>query len=69
MSARLAFVDFDGAKALAASETIPLDQPLPDEMIERQCGHLFEGMRRLASWTREDAAVPEPTGSTSREAH
>ncbi|OWY70244.1 aspartate aminotransferase [cyanobacterium TDX16] len=69
MSARLAFVDFDGAKALAASETIPLDQPLPDEMIERQCGHLFEGMRRLASWTREGAAVPEPTGSTSREAH
>lgn len=50
MSARLAFVDFDGAKALAAAETVPLDQKLPESLISQQCEHLLEGIRRLAEW-------------------
>lgn len=51
LTARLAFVDFDGAKALAASETVSLDHPLPDGMIEQRCSHLLDGMRKLAGWT------------------
>ncbi|HKQ49001.1 MAG TPA: aminotransferase class I/II-fold pyridoxal phosphate-dependent enzyme [Phycisphaerae bacterium] len=57
LTARLAFVDFDGAKALAASETTPLDQGLPGGMIEQHAEHLLEGMHRLAAWARQEAVV------------
>ncbi|RIK63323.1 MAG: aspartate aminotransferase [Planctomycetota bacterium] len=52
LTARLAFVDFDGAKALAASETIPLDRELPEEITMQTCGRLFEGMNLIAAWIR-----------------
>lgn len=52
LTARLAYVDFDGTKALAASETIPLDQELPEELIQTCCGHVLEGMTRLAEWAQ-----------------
>ena len=54
LTARLAFVDFDGARALAASETVSLDHPLPDGMIDQQCGHLLEGMGKLAAWVNAE---------------
>ena len=38
LTARLAYVDFDGARALAASEKIPLD--------------VIVGKQRLAAWVR-----------------
>ncbi|MBI5501157.1 MAG: aminotransferase class I/II-fold pyridoxal phosphate-dependent enzyme [Deltaproteobacteria bacterium] len=50
LTLRLAFVDFDGARALAASETTPLDQPLPDSFVEQLCPGPLEGCRRLADW-------------------
>lgn len=50
LTARLAFVDFDGAAALAASETVPLDAALPDEVVTHFCGHVLEGVGRLADW-------------------
>lgn len=64
LTARLAFVDFDGSKALTASETVPLDQKLPERMIEQNCDHLLEGMRRLAAWVRQENPAPGmPVGS------
>lgn len=60
LTARLALVDFDGAAALAASEAIPLDQPLPDEFLHHYCRNVVEGVDRLAEW----AATPKRTGVT-----
>lgn len=51
LTARLAFVDFDGAKALAMSETVPLDQPLPDSVLSQCCAEVLAGTARIAEWT------------------
>lgn len=55
LTARLAYVDFDGAKALSASETIPLDRPLPDDFFGRWCGDVLEATRRTAEWVATPA--------------
>jgi aspartate aminotransferase len=47
---RIAYVDFDGAKALTASETIPLDQPLPDDFGDIWCGNVLKAMNLLTQW-------------------
>ncbi len=50
LTARLAYVNFDGVKALTASETIPLDQPLPDDFIDHWCSHTIEAIRLMVDW-------------------
>jgi aspartate aminotransferase len=50
LTARLAYVNFDGAKALAASETVPLDVPLPEAFLEQQCSGPLRALHRLAEW-------------------
>ncbi len=54
LSARLAYIDFDGARAIAASENIPLHEPLPDNFIEQYCERVVNGMHRLANWLSSD---------------
>jgi len=50
LTARLSYVDFDGDTALAASESIPLDQPLPEEIISARCVNVLDGVKRIAQW-------------------
>jgi aspartate aminotransferase len=50
LTARLSFVDFDGAAALAASENVPLDRDLPDDLVASVCPNVLEGMQRIADW-------------------
>jgi len=51
--ARLAFVNFDGAKALARSETIPLSEALPEDFADH-CGFsVLKGMQQIANWTNK----------------
>jgi aspartate aminotransferase len=50
LTARLSYVDFDGDRALAASEKIPLDHELPGEFVEYCCGRVLEGVQRLSDW-------------------
>ncbi len=50
LSARLAFIDFDGASALAASENVPLDSPLPDDFTIKHCRNVIEGVKKIADW-------------------
>ena len=50
LTARLSYVDFDGDRALAASEKIPLDEELPAEFVEHCCGRVLEGVQRLSDW-------------------
>ena len=53
LTARLAYVDFDGAAAMAASENTPLDDELPDEFIERWCERVLHGVQQIAQWLHE----------------
>jgi hypothetical protein len=59
LTARLAYVDFDGARALAASENVALDRDLPADFADRWCDQIIAGKQRIASWlsdmTRTDA--------------
>jgi aspartate aminotransferase len=50
LTARLAYVNFDGSKALAVSETIPLSEDLPEDFSDRCCASVFEAINKIADW-------------------
>jgi len=50
LSARLAYVNFDGAKALAMSETIPLSETLPEDFADHFCAPVFEATKKIVNW-------------------
>lgn len=50
LSARLAYVDFDGAGALAAARTVPLHGPLPEDFDKIYCAKVIEGVNRIIEW-------------------
>jgi len=50
LTVRIAYVDFDGARALAASEQIPLDQDIGDDFIKVYCHNTQTGIERLCNW-------------------
>ena len=56
LTARMAYVDFDGSHALAASETIPLDQPLPAGFIDRYCQKVVEATGIICDWLKEKSS-------------
>ena len=51
-TARLAYVDFDGARALAAAETTRPEDPLPVGFINTYCSHLLGGTRAIVDWVK-----------------
>jgi aspartate aminotransferase len=52
LTARIAYVDFDGAKALTASETVPLDEPLPENFIDKWCHGVTRAIELIADWVK-----------------
>lgn len=50
LSARLAYVDFDGAKALSAAAEFPPQQPLDDAFAARHCPRVVEAVDRICRW-------------------
>jgi aspartate aminotransferase len=50
LTARLAYVNFDGARALAASENIPLDEELPAGFTRQYCEGVLVGVEKLVDW-------------------
>lgn len=51
-TARMSLVDFDGARALAAGEAIPLHEPLPDDFVSTYAPDVVEAMQRVVSWLK-----------------
>jgi aspartate aminotransferase len=47
---RLAYVDFDGVKALAASEKLGKDVSIDDTFLQNYCGKVLEGIDLLVGW-------------------
>jgi len=52
LTARLSYVDFDGAAALIASESMALDSSLPEDFLLSHCPRVLEGVRRIAEWVQ-----------------
>ena len=50
LTARLAYVDFDGARAMAASETTPLHDQLPADFTAQWCERCVKGVQAIADW-------------------
>ncbi|MBK7290674.1 MAG: aminotransferase class I/II-fold pyridoxal phosphate-dependent enzyme [Chitinophagaceae bacterium] len=50
LSARLSYVDFDGAKALSASYSIPLHEKLPADFLVHYCGNVIEAADKIVEW-------------------
>ncbi|PLX69872.1 MAG: aspartate aminotransferase [Denitrovibrio sp.] len=52
LTARLSYVDFDGAKALSALETKPKDYEPDEEFIRQYCGNNIEAMEKTVEWLK-----------------
>ena len=50
LTARIAFVDFDGARALAAVEQLPGDQPLDESFLRTHCERVLIAIDKLCDW-------------------
>ena len=52
LTARLAYVDFDGSRALAAAEQVPNDQPIGDEFLNRNCDKVLSALKLMCDWLK-----------------
>jgi aspartate aminotransferase len=50
LTARISYINFAGARSLAASETIAMHLKLPDEFIHAHCEETLEATQTLADW-------------------
>jgi aspartate aminotransferase len=50
LTVRLAYVDFDGARALTAAQQIPLDKPLNHDFLSYYCSGPIKAVGRLGDW-------------------
>lgn len=50
LTARMALVDFDGARALSEAALYPPDQPLDTAFLERACGDMLTAIDRVCEW-------------------
>lgn len=50
LTARMAYVDFDGALALTASERISLDAQLPADFTKQWCHNVYQAMELMTDW-------------------
>ena len=47
---RLAYVDFDGEKCLAAAEKVPAETELEERFLREHCGNVVSGVGLLCDW-------------------
>lgn len=52
LTARLAYVDFDGQAALQACADSPANRSLSDSFLEQHCMQVVEGVGRIAEWVQ-----------------
>jgi aspartate aminotransferase len=61
LTARISYVDFDGAEALRAAAEASSDQDLDASFARRHCPRPVDGVERLAAWlmkTNQPKHVP-----------
>jgi aspartate aminotransferase len=52
LTVRIAFVDFDGARALEAAGSLPAAEPLPDNFSATYCPNCVTAIDLLCNWVR-----------------
>jgi len=50
LTARLAYVDFDGARALEAAERLPPDAPIEPSFVQAHCGPSLDAVDHICQW-------------------
>jgi aspartate aminotransferase len=53
LTTRIAYVDFDGARALAAAEVLPKDRPLDEAFLQTYCVQVVTAIERLCEWLHD----------------
>ena len=53
LTARLAYVDFDGGAALEAAKRIPKHERLNESFLSEPCGRMLEAVDRIAAWATQ----------------
>ncbi len=53
LTVRIAFVDFDGTRALEAASLIPADAPLPADFGETYCANCVTAIESICQWVSE----------------
>ena len=56
LTARISYANFDGAKALAASELLSKDVAVDTAFLRAYCGSTLEAIDRIVSWLRRSTA-------------
>ncbi len=52
LTARIAYVDFDGAKALMAAEQVPTTKNINGEFIQNYCRNVVESIELICDWIK-----------------
>ncbi len=52
LTARLAYVDFDGARAMAAVEQLPPHHHLEEDFLEECCPKIMTAVERIGNWVK-----------------
>jgi aspartate aminotransferase len=55
LTLRLAYVDFDGARALAAAQQVPLDQELDRSFLDLYCPNVMKATAAIVRWLKKPA--------------
>ncbi len=53
MTARIAYVDFDGKSVLEAVKSVHEDQPLGENFLKAYCGNVLKAIDRMSEWIQE----------------
>jgi aspartate aminotransferase len=53
LTTRLAYVDFDGARALGAAETLPPYKTPDDDFLNTNCSHIIEAVDLICTWVKQ----------------
>ena len=54
LATRVAYVDFDGARTLAAAEAVAPDAVIDDAFLEQHCRFLLDGIERACRWLERE---------------
>lgn len=53
LTTRIAYVDFEGSKALAAVEALPPNKSVDDSFLQNNCSHILEGINLICEWIKK----------------
>jgi aspartate aminotransferase len=54
LTCRLAYVDFNGEKCLAATEAVPIDRELGESFLAENCGDVVAAAELIVEWLQRD---------------